>query len=207
LDTDYDIIYFGDVIEHLVDPIAALKKIKKHLSTEGKVLFSIPNMGHISIRLYLLKGQFDYGETGLLDKTHLHFYTLEEVQRVFASAQLDIDHIDFVNKDYPKDLIRKELAEVGLTASDKFLNSTQEPSAAAFQFVGTAKASAKKLTPKKLLGFSPIDMFEEYHKSVVNGYKLRQLELESTSRILRPINNASRHPRRLVRKVKRMSGR
>ena len=76
---------------------------------KGKLLFSIPNMGHISVRLYLLRGELDYGETGLLDKTHLHFYTLEEVQRVFAEAQLEIDHLDFVDKDYPKSLIKKEL--------------------------------------------------------------------------------------------------
>jgi 2-polyprenyl-3-methyl-5-hydroxy-6-metoxy-1,4-benzoquinol methylase len=204
IDKDYDIIYFGDVIEHLVDPIAALKKIKNHLSPNGKILFSIPNMGHISIRLYLLRGDFDYGETGLLDKTHLHFYTLAEVQRVFAEAQLKIDHLDFVDKDYPKALVQKELKAAGLTGSAAFLARTQEPAAAAFQFVGTAKNSPVKLKPKKLIGFSPIDMFDTYHTNIVNEYERRIKALEASTKILKPVRVVSHQSRRVVRKVKRV---
>lgn len=204
IDKDYDIIYFGDVIEHLVDPIAALKKIKQHLNPKGKILFSIPNMGHISIRLYLLRGEFDYGETGLLDKTHLHFYTKSEVERVFASAQLEIDHLDFVHKDYPKALIQKELKAAGLTANDKFLNNAQQASAAAFQFVGTAKKSSKKLTPKELIGFSPIDMFDTFHTNIVNDYESRIKELEKSAKVLKPVRTVAHHSRRIARKAKRV---
>ena len=50
VDNDYDFIYFGDVIEHLVNPSAALAKVKKYLNRTGRILFSIPNMANIAIR-------------------------------------------------------------------------------------------------------------------------------------------------------------
>src|SRR6185437_1634404 len=100
----YDYVYFGDVIEHLVQPIETLKRVKSLLKPDGAVLFSIPNMGHIAVRLDLLEGNFPITETGLLDKTHLHFYTQEEVERVFGEAGYAIKNLDFVKKDYPKAL-------------------------------------------------------------------------------------------------------
>lgn len=87
---DYRYIYFGDVIEHLVDPVSVLKKITKLLSKDGEILFSIPNMAHLSVRLMLLSGEFNYAKTGLLDNTHLHFYTFKEIERVFNEAGYEI---------------------------------------------------------------------------------------------------------------------
>ena len=54
----YDVIYFGDVIEHLVKPIETLSRVKPLLNDKGVIIFSIPNMAHISVRLALLRGDF-----------------------------------------------------------------------------------------------------------------------------------------------------
>jgi len=182
LDSDYDVIYFGDVIEHLLDPSNALIRIQKHLKSDGVVLFSIPNMAHISIRLLLLAGDFSYAETGLLDKTHLHFYTLDEIKRVFNDANMVIDTLDYVKKDFPQVVIEKELEKYGLRANNKFYKKMAGVEASAFQFVGTAKKSTIKLKKSKLDVFSPvIDMFDEYHTNVTNDYKnsIKSLEDEN----------------------------
>ena len=182
----YDVIYFGDVIEHLVDPVTALQKVKKLLNKNGKIVFSIPNMAHSTIRILMLKGDFEYTETGLLDKTHLHFYNLKEVQRVFAEAGYDVTDLDFVKKDYPDALIKKQLAEHGLKLAPKstFLESLHQPDAAAFQFVGSAKPSAK-VKRTKLKQFGPIDMFESFHMDTVNGLQSEIERLQSENTVLK----------------------
>ena len=200
IDNDYDIIYFGDVIEHLLNPIDSLKKIKRHLNPKGKIVFSIPNMGHVSIRLFLLGGQFEYAETGLLDKTHLHFYTLGEVRRVFGEAQLRITHLDFVEKDFPQALIRKELAKHGLKADKAFFDRMAHVEASAFQFVGSAEASAKPIKTQKLKAFSPVDMFDTYHKNIVNDYETRinSLQTGKSANGGHRLKNAVREPHKVL---------
>lgn len=159
----YDYIYFGDVIEHLVDPIKSLERVKKFLNPDGCLVFSIPNMSHISVRLMLLNGNLIYGETGLLDKTHLHFYTHNEVQRVFSGAGYVISKIDPVLIDYPKELIERQLNSVGLKYTKAFINFAATTEASVYQFVGIAKpktnASQKS---QKLNMVSPVDLFQIY---------------------------------------------
>lgn len=176
----YDVIYFGDVVEHLVNPVPTLEKVKKLLNRNGIIVFSIPNMAHVTIRLLMLKGDFEYTETGLLDKTHLHFYNLDEVKRVFESAGYGLSALDYVKKDYPDGLIKKELGKYGLKLAPKsdFLARMKKVDAAAFQFIGVAKPLTKGKTPKKLKQFGPVDMFETYHNDVVKGLNDRIKFLE-----------------------------
>lgn len=177
IDTDYDVIYFGDVIEHLVDPISTLKRVKALLNNRGSIVFSIPNMGHIGIRLALLVGEFEYTETGLLDKTHLHFYTQTEVIRVFEEAGYKIDNLSFVEKDYPKALLEDYLKKCGLKANRAFYKKMQATDASAFQFVGLAKKGSAKR--HKLKQFGPIDLFETFFEDTKKNYETRIAELEA----------------------------
>src|SRR5581483_3111526 len=82
----FDAIILADVIEHFVHPSETLQTLKGLLSKDGRIIFSIPNMSHISVRLQLLGGRLVYNETGLLDKTHLHFYDFQEVLRIMHDA-------------------------------------------------------------------------------------------------------------------------
>lgn len=173
----YDVIYFGDVIEHLVDPVASLKRVQGLLKEGGHVVFSIPNMGHVGVRLALLNGNFDYTETGLLDKTHLHFYTEQEVNRVFGEAGFHIDSLDFVRKDYPKDLLREQLNGYGLEPNEVFFDKMKATNASAFQFVGSAAPA--KITKHALPEFGPIDLFETFHSNIVADYKKKVAKLEA----------------------------
>src|SRR5690606_24139579 len=82
----YDVILMIDVIEHLVNPRNSLRSIGSLLKPDGVLIFSVPNMAHISIRLNLLNGKLNYTKTGLLDDTHLHFYTEEYLVNVLTDA-------------------------------------------------------------------------------------------------------------------------
>lgn len=77
--TRYDLIIVGDVLEHLKRPDMLLQDLKNLLTEGGKVIVSVPNIANYSIRLRLMLGQFNYTETGILDKSHLRFFTYMSV--------------------------------------------------------------------------------------------------------------------------------
>jgi 2-polyprenyl-3-methyl-5-hydroxy-6-metoxy-1,4-benzoquinol methylase len=82
----FDLITFGDVLEHLVDPSATLREAKQLLNPGGRILISLPNIAHWSIRAKLLLGRWDYQPTGLMDYTHLRFFTTVTGRRMIEEA-------------------------------------------------------------------------------------------------------------------------
>lgn len=87
---DFDVIICADVLEHLVDPWTALKTLKNLLGPEGELIVSIPNIAYWQMRLHLLKGRFDYTDTGLLDRTHLRFFTIDTFKQMLRECGLKI---------------------------------------------------------------------------------------------------------------------
>jgi len=71
----YDFVIFADVLEHLVNPWEVLKRCKKIIKSNGRILVSVPNVAHNSIIIDLINDKFQYNPTGLLDNTHLRFFT------------------------------------------------------------------------------------------------------------------------------------
>ena len=86
----FDLMIFGDVLEHLKDPKAVLCEFARHLSDNGEVIISLPNVA-IYVRLNLLFGRFDYQDRGLLDKTHLHFFTRKSFRQLMREAGLELE--------------------------------------------------------------------------------------------------------------------
>lgn len=82
----FDYIIFADVLEHLSDPWEALQNIKKYLKDDGYILASIPNVMHHSIIRDLINGNWTYKDSGLLDRTHLRFFTLKEIIKMFKAS-------------------------------------------------------------------------------------------------------------------------
>ncbi|MGB2875107.1 MAG: methyltransferase domain-containing protein [Gaiellaceae bacterium] len=82
----FDAILFADVLEHLRDPAALLRRVRQFVGEGGVVVASIPNIAHASVRLALLGGSFRYREQGLLDESHLRFFTREGIQDLFESS-------------------------------------------------------------------------------------------------------------------------
>jgi GT2 family glycosyltransferase len=79
----FDYIIFGDVLEHLQEPWNVLSRMHSLLKPGGKLLASIPNVSHFSVIRDLIQGRWTYTDRGLLDITHLRFFTLESLQRLF----------------------------------------------------------------------------------------------------------------------------
>jgi 2-polyprenyl-3-methyl-5-hydroxy-6-metoxy-1,4-benzoquinol methylase len=88
-----DYILYGDVLEHLGNPWEVVRKHKKYLKKDGCVIASIPNIRHQSVLLPLLYGRWPYDSSGILDATHLRFFTLRESRRMLRSAGLYIYEI------------------------------------------------------------------------------------------------------------------
>jgi 2-polyprenyl-3-methyl-5-hydroxy-6-metoxy-1,4-benzoquinol methylase len=87
-DERFDVVVGGDVLEHLPDPLSVLRACRAALKPGGYVVLSLPNIAHADIKLQLLAGRFSYRETGLLDRTHLHFFTLESIEEMLREAGL-----------------------------------------------------------------------------------------------------------------------
>jgi 2-polyprenyl-3-methyl-5-hydroxy-6-metoxy-1,4-benzoquinol methylase len=83
---EFDVILFADVLEHLRDPTAVLRRSLPCLTSDGEVIISLPNIANFVIRMNLLFGRFEYGERGILDRTHLSFFTLAAVKRLVSEC-------------------------------------------------------------------------------------------------------------------------
>lgn len=142
----YDYIFFGDVLEHLKDSERVLKKTAQLLKPRGKVFVSVPNIAHISTRLELLNGGFEYEPMGILDKTHLKYFTLESFKGICSSAGYNVESVDYTVNDYPRRIISKLVNDAGLQVTDKFWKVVESTEARAFQykFVLTRSKSVKK---------------------------------------------------------------
>lgn len=90
----YDVVIFSDVLEHLKDPDIVLAKTKKLLTKHGKVIISLPNVAYFSIRLELLCGFWNYKDQGIMDRTHLRFFTLSTAKCLIVTSGYSIKVID-----------------------------------------------------------------------------------------------------------------
>jgi 2-polyprenyl-3-methyl-5-hydroxy-6-metoxy-1,4-benzoquinol methylase len=89
-DDRFDAIVAADVLEHLRDPLRALERLHDFLRPDGCFVISFPNVAHGSVRLALLSGHFDYQEIGLLDSTHLRFFTRQSFEELLDDAELGL---------------------------------------------------------------------------------------------------------------------
>lgn len=184
----FDVVMFVDVLEHLLDPIAVLERVKTLLKPKGRVLFSIPNMAHVSVRLHLLRGFFEYTPIGVLDRTHLHYYDEFEVQHIFSEARMHIEEINAVTKPYAKSQISQKLYNMGLgIIDDKFYDTLDKTKASVFQFVGFARPATKKVAvtrPTRYL-MPP----EEMHESML----ARDAEVRAANKRVAEVERQNRH--------------
>ncbi len=97
-DRKVDAAIFGDVLEHLKNPKRVLQITREFLAEDGFVIASVPNIAHGSIRLQLLAGNFDYTETGLLDSSHLRFFTKNSLIRLFEESGYIVVSVEHVIK-------------------------------------------------------------------------------------------------------------
>ncbi len=88
---DFDLIFCGDILEHLLDPDAVLKELTDLLAAGGRMVISLPNVAQLPVRLKLLFGRFDYTEVGIMGRSHLHFYTIKTALTIIRAAGLSVE--------------------------------------------------------------------------------------------------------------------
>jgi methionine biosynthesis protein MetW len=142
-DHKYDVIFLGDVIEHVKDPCHVLKKINPLLAEGGKIYISTPNIAHISVRLELLAGNFEYEKMGILDSTHLKYFTKRSLAELIDSAGYSIERIDSSESDFPREIVAELLEQQGLKATPLFWKKMSSPEARTVQY-------KLVVTPKKM---------------------------------------------------------
>jgi 2-polyprenyl-3-methyl-5-hydroxy-6-metoxy-1,4-benzoquinol methylase len=96
--TEFDAVVIADVLEHLYDPWSTLRQAKDMVNDEGCVIVSIPHVSHAGIISSLLTEDFRYGDWGLLDKTHIRFFGMKNVQQLLEGAGLKVVDARFVIK-------------------------------------------------------------------------------------------------------------
>jgi SAM-dependent methyltransferase len=89
----FDYIIFGDVLEHLYEPEKTLVHLREYLSDSGILICSLPNIMHGTVMIELMKGEFTYQDSGILDRTHLHFFTLKSAARMLIRAGYKVNYI------------------------------------------------------------------------------------------------------------------
>ena len=88
----FDCVVFADVLEHLVDPWRMLSRARRLLRRDGTVVASIPNVQQWAVLRDLMMGKWEYQEFGIMDNTHLRFFTRKSIVKMFASTGFEVRH-------------------------------------------------------------------------------------------------------------------
>ncbi len=124
LPADVDAIVLADIIEHLREPQALLGLVRESLAGEGRAFISVPNIANITVRIGLLLGIFEYRERGILDETHLRFYTMRTIKRDVERAGFRI--IAIHGSSIPVRLIVPWMPDVLLRIGERILASVTQ---------------------------------------------------------------------------------
>jgi SAM-dependent methyltransferase len=86
----FDAVVYGDVLEHLSEPLPLVLALNRSVAPTGVVIVSVPNVAHLWIRISLFLGRFEYGDRGILDRTHLRYFTRRTFLALLAKADLSV---------------------------------------------------------------------------------------------------------------------
>jgi len=89
----FDCIIYADILEHLINPWSVIRDHRRILRDSGSIVASIPNVRHYRVVKRLLKGRWDYQERGVMDSTHLRFFTLASIKEMLNDAGYRIDKV------------------------------------------------------------------------------------------------------------------
>lgn len=93
----FDLLTFNDVLEHMLDPWSALMAAHKYIAPDGAVLASIPNIQFGPVVLNLIRGRWDYADDGILDRTHLRFFTKATMVEMFETCGYSLERVTGIN--------------------------------------------------------------------------------------------------------------
>lgn len=131
----FDYIIFGDVLEHLKDPAKVVTNMKRYLKKSGSLIISLPNIMHYSVIFSLLNGNFTYGDAGILDKTHLKFFTKNEIISMLTNAGYNIETMKMKIVDENEEA-NKKIDEIMKLS---FVTSSEKEEFKTYQYIVKAK--------------------------------------------------------------------
>lgn len=153
----FDVVVAADVLEHLYDPWATLKRMVPLINADGYLVISLPHAGHAAVISCLINGDFEYRNWGLLDRTHIRFFCLKNIEDLFAQADLKIIDVGYVLKQPEETEFAQQWSQLS-TAAQHVLRQSQH--ATVYQVVlkavpmgrpGTALALDKSFRADKKL--------------------------------------------------------
>jgi len=118
----FDCITFNDVLEHLLEPIVVLRNIKPKLTEKGIIIATIPNVRYIK-NLYdlVIKRDWEYKDAGILDRTHLRFFTKNSMKKMFEKAGYKLNKQEGINKNSSLIFLLFNLFSIGIFNDTKYL--------------------------------------------------------------------------------------
>ena len=166
----FDRIILNDVLEHLHDPKRVLEECRKHLAENGEIIVSIPNVAHNSILVGLCLGRFDYDSTGLLDRTHVHFFTYATFTELLKEAELTVYETQLIYSKVGNNEIANTYEDLPSSVS-RYLRSRWEGSVYQYLFrIGTDSAKENSEVP-----WEEIDRYEDEESTVIPMTALNEL--------------------------------
>lgn len=138
----YDWYVFADVLEHFAYPDVMLRQLVTTSGAEAKFVISVPNIGHISTRLDLLFGDWCYTQSGILESTHLRFFTLDTLSKVLNSAGLYLEKVFFLNR-FLSPSIFHQIGLARSVAALMLMGARAHPAAYQFVVVASKKESSQ----------------------------------------------------------------
>lgn len=132
----YDAIVCADVLEHLRHPEFVLTACRSMLTAKGRLLISVPNASYSGLIAELLKGEFRYRKEGLLDETHLRFFTRRSLVRFMTEQRWTIDTLEVIERPIPESEFQVEFDDLPPSVARFILSG---PDALSYQFVGQAR--------------------------------------------------------------------
>ncbi|HET8566538.1 MAG TPA: class I SAM-dependent methyltransferase [Solirubrobacterales bacterium] len=189
----FDAVVAADVLEHLKDPLAALIRLRRFLQPDGYFVLSVPNVAHGSVRLALLSGHFDYREAGLLDSTHLRFFTRESFEQLLDEAELGLAelHRHELNLDASEVAFDPEVIPPALREELE-----RDPDARTYQFVVKAfpmdreglreiQARLRELAQLRLAASRTAELEQKMSEIAGREGELRRALIEAHDQVLR----------------------
>ncbi len=139
----YDCIVCADVLEHLRAPERVLAACRELLKPgTGRLLVSVPNAGYAGLVAELLQGEFRYREEGLLDRTHLRFFTRRSLARFLGEQRWAIQSLETIRRELPESEFKARFDELPPAVARYLLAA---PDALAYQFIGVAQPVAQAI--------------------------------------------------------------
>jgi SAM-dependent methyltransferase len=117
----FDLMLFADVLEHVPDPRSVLRRLLPYLDEDGHILVSLPNVAAWPVRLDLMRGRFEYTQSGILDDSHLRFFTRESGQRLLEDAGLEVLRVE------QNPMVVRAAKDLVLTATNSLGSTNEDP--------------------------------------------------------------------------------